>query len=345
MRGERGEKPALVLRRIVKGLEEAITFTIRDFLLYLIELAESHLIVLSVFILVLDTFTELPPHRLRLLMEADLVISVLLAIAYFSRVAGHRENKLSYLLRSSWEWPGFIPLYAIYWFEEIAHLHASTQSFAPLLLLLRSIRFLRLGILVYRTKELIDTFSFVFRDVNFTKVLFLTLITIATSATAFYIVEAGYSVHSFWEALWFTVVTITTVGYGDITPVTSLGKFITAVIMLVGISLWGLIIGSISTIFGEVAQRRIAIRISRLEKRLERRINQLEERVERASRAAGVPGLAGLGGAGERATGKQLEEEMRRIVRGLSTDELALLAKIVLEEYSTRLRRRPPTKE
>ncbi len=335
----------MVLKRIARGLEEAITFTIRDFLLYLIELAESHLIVLSVFILVLDTFTLVPPHRLRLLMEADLVVSVLLAIAYASRVAGRREDKLRYLLRSSWEWPGFVPLYAIYWLEELAHIHASAHELAPLLLVVRSVRFIRLGILMYRTRELIDTFSFVFRDVNFTKVLFLTLITIATSATAFYVVEAGYSVNSFWEALWFTIVTITTVGYGDITPQTSLGKAITALIMLVGISLWGLIIGSISTIFGEVAQKRITTRISRLEKRLEKRIRELEERVEEARREARAATLPGTGLP--RLSGEGFEENARRMVKQLSSEELAVLARIVLEEYSSRLRRakRPPSKE
>jgi len=35
-------------------------------------------------------------------------------------------------------------------------------------------------------------------------------------------------------AMYWAIVTLTTVGYGDITPVTALGKFISAVIMLLG---------------------------------------------------------------------------------------------------------------
>lgn len=48
------------------------------------------------------------------------------------------------------------------------------------------------------------------------------------------------------DALWWTLVTTTTVGYGDIVPVTLLGKFIGACLMLGGIGLVSLITGNIS---------------------------------------------------------------------------------------------------
>ena len=39
---------------------------------------------------------------------------------------------------------------------------------------------------------------------------------------------------SMWHACWFVVVTLTTVGYGDVTPATVAGKFTTAVAILCG---------------------------------------------------------------------------------------------------------------
>ena len=53
-------------------------------------------------------------------------------------------------------------------------------------------------------------------------------------------VERGHdSITSFPDALWWSFVTVTTVGYGDLFPVTPLGRAIAIVLMLVGIGLFG----------------------------------------------------------------------------------------------------------
>jgi voltage-gated potassium channel len=38
------------------------------------------------------------------------------------------------------------------------------------------------------------------------------------------------------DALWFSVVTVSTVGYGDFVPVTTLGRFVASVIMIFGLA-------------------------------------------------------------------------------------------------------------
>ena len=53
------------------------------------------------------------------------------------------------------------------------------------------------------------------------------------------------------SAMWWGVVTLTTVGYGDIYPITPLGKFIGAVIALLGIGLFALPAGIIASGFTE----------------------------------------------------------------------------------------------
>lgn len=56
------------------------------------------------------------------------------------------------------------------------------------------------------------------------------------------------------KALWWCVVTLTTVGYGDLYPITTGGKLVAAVIMFIGLSFYALLTSSISSILIERAR-------------------------------------------------------------------------------------------
>ncbi len=57
------------------------------------------------------------------------------------------------------------------------------------------------------------------------------------------------AIGSFGDALWWSIVTATTVGYGDVSPETTLGRIVAGVLMLVGIGTIGMLTGSIATHF------------------------------------------------------------------------------------------------
>lgn len=59
----------------------------------------------------------------------------------------------------------------------------------------------------------------------------------------------GSLITTFPDALWWAVTTLTTVGYGDIYPVTGTGRMVAAAMMFVGISLVGIITASIASWF------------------------------------------------------------------------------------------------
>jgi voltage-gated potassium channel len=59
----------------------------------------------------------------------------------------------------------------------------------------------------------------------------------------------GSNIHSYGDALWWAVVTVTTVGYGDRFPVTDLGRAVAVVLMLVGIGLIGVLTATVASFF------------------------------------------------------------------------------------------------
>lgn len=70
-----------------------------------------------------------------------------------------------------------------------------------------------------------------------------------SSAVAFTLVEdVGESgrIASFFDALWWSSATITTVGYGDVYPVTGAGRLVGALTMVVGISTFAIVTAKVA---------------------------------------------------------------------------------------------------
>jgi voltage-gated potassium channel len=79
------------------------------------------------------------------------------------------------------------------------------------------------------------------------------------SATLMYYVEGDKQPDKFGsvpEAAWWAIATLTTVGYGDATPVTALGKVIGGITMITGLCILALPVAIISTGFAQELQRR-----------------------------------------------------------------------------------------
>lgn len=75
---------------------------------------------------------------------------------------------------------------------------------------------------------------------------------VASSAVAIFIIESdnpASNIKTAEDALWWGLVTISTVGYGDYYPVTAAGRLISSVLIISGVSLFGVISGYIASSF------------------------------------------------------------------------------------------------
>lgn len=85
----------------------------------------------------------------------------------------------------------------------------------------------------------------------------------------------GSSIHSYGDALWWAIVTVTTVGYGDRVPATAGGRGIAVVLMLVGIGLVGVLTATVASYFVEEKADRDKVEVDERLDRIERLLGQV----------------------------------------------------------------------
>jgi voltage-gated potassium channel len=86
------------------------------------------------------------------------------------------------------------------------------------------------------------------RDPQFRSLTFLVVITLV-GGTVFYSTVEGWSIV---DAFYFSVTTLTTVGLGDLSPTTTIGKLFTVIYIFAGLSL---VLGFIETVAKETFSR------------------------------------------------------------------------------------------
>ena len=84
-------------------------------------------------------------------------------------------------------------------------------------------------------------------------------------------------INSMLDAAWWTVATVTTVGYGDIVPVTDTGKIVAIFFMLSGIGILGIFLSVLGTQFYKHRFEKEETEISHAQKLILDRMNDLEK--------------------------------------------------------------------
>ena len=214
------------------------------------------LILLNVIAVMLETIPSIYLPNKVFFYYFDIISVAIFSIEYILRVwSCVHEEKYSHPVYGRLKYmatPGaIIDLLAILPF----YLHVFVGLDLRILRILRLFRFLRLFRLtayMKATKLIVNVFRSVYNQLLLSLVLALTLIIISSSLVYFPEHLAQPEVFTSIPAtIWWSVVTLTTVGYGDMIPITIIGKIFTGVILLAGVAMFALPAGIITAGFLE----------------------------------------------------------------------------------------------
>ncbi|MCP5049170.1 MAG: ion transporter [bacterium] len=215
------------------SLREKIQFYLIDCKTIPGKLTDVFIILLNVLICVLfviETY-DISQSTLKLLLKIEILITVFFIIEYAARFYGSR-NRLKYLF----------DIYSI--FDVIAILPVLIGLFTPdtavSLGFIRIIRVLRVFRFLRFTADPVFFFGTISTHLlKVIRLLFTIMLIFFISSGLFWFAESTQNpqVQNFGDAFYFSVVTLTTVGFGDIIPVSAGGRWVTVLMILSGIIL------------------------------------------------------------------------------------------------------------
>lgn len=220
------------------------------------------LIFINVIMVIVDTF-DIPP-RVQMLSRYIEVVSVIIFTAeYILRLwicDLKYEGKPAYISRLKY----------IFSFMAIIDLLAILPFYLPVIIsidlrVLRMLRVIRLFRIfkINRYTTALNTIAMVFKNKASQLISSMTVVfmLILISSVIMYNVEHDAQPGQFgnvFQAMWWAIATLTTVGYGDIYPVTVLGKLFSSIIAILGIGLVAVPTGIITAGFSEIVEKNAA---------------------------------------------------------------------------------------
>lgn len=214
-----------------------------------------------------DTVFQLPKEISGILQTLDTLVCVILLIDFGIRFY-KAESKPAFL---KWGWIDLI---------------ASIPNL-PILRVGRFVRILRIIRLLRAIRATHKISSLLLKDkikTGAASILLSAFLLVMFCSVAILICEQqnpNANIKTEGDAIWWSVSTITTVGYGDVYPTTGEGRFVAAILMFSGIGLFGLLSGLAASYFVGPKQQSIVHEENKLLTRLEK----LEEKIDQLKRS------------------------------------------------------------
>ena len=226
--------------KLQRVIQDSDTPASRTFELVVLSLVGISIVTLSV-----ETLPGLPPAVHDLFYVSEVAITALFTLEYVLRIATSPDRR-----RYIFSFYGIVDLVAILPFY---------LSLGLDLRALRAFRLFRIFRIfkVTRYSVAVERFGRALADAKAEALVFLlaTLIVLYLSAVGIYYFEKDVQPEAFqsiFHSLWWAVATLTTVGYGDVYPVTAGGKIFTFVVLMCGLGIVAVPAGLISAALSKV---------------------------------------------------------------------------------------------
>ena len=227
------------------------------------------ILILSLLVLVAllaDTFLNLPSEVSQILQGFDLLVCGVFFFDFCARFA-NAHSKLAFM---KWGWIDLVACIP----------NIDFFRFGRLVRILRLIRLLR-GIRSFH--RLLQIFFRNKHQGGAASVILITFLLVTFSSLAILMCERepDSNIKTAEDAIWWSVTTITTVGYGDKYPVTTEGRIIAMILMLSGVGLFGTLSGLVASFFLGAKQAEEESNIKEIRVRLDALVTKLEEQKEK----------------------------------------------------------------
>jgi len=205
------------------------------------------LILISIISFSVQTLPDLPAKTREYLGILEMVIVIIFTIEYILRIIV-AENKLRYIF----SFYGLIDLLAILPFYITAGIDLRALRMFRLFRILRALK-------LFRYSKAMKRFYLTFKIVKdeLLAFFFVVCFLIFLSAVGVYYFENPAQPEVFksvFHSLWWAVITLTTVGYGDIYPITVGGRIFTFVILMIGLGIIAVPTGLLTSAFTKVRE-------------------------------------------------------------------------------------------
>ncbi|NER13321.1 ion transporter [Leptobacterium flavescens] len=195
----------------------------------LFDVALLILILASIVLVMLESVNAIDAKYHNQLLLAEWIVTILFTLEYIARIISLRKP-VNYIFSfyGIIDFLATIPLYISYFFAGSQVLLA-LRAFR----LLRVFRILKLVRFIGEASQLKEALRS--SRAKITVFVYTVLILAVIMGTIMYLVEGDRSgFNSIPRSIYWTIVTLTTVGYGDIAPQTALGQAIASLIMIIG---------------------------------------------------------------------------------------------------------------
>jgi voltage-gated potassium channel len=125
-----------------------------------------------------------------------------------------------------------------------------------------------------------------FKHRRFHYVALTTVVVVGLGAVGIFAVERGENkaITTIGDAFWWAIVTTTTVGYGDVSPVTTEGRLIAVALMVLGIGFIGVLTATITSFFLDPVKAtehtsQVEERLARIEEKLDALMAERDQRL------------------------------------------------------------------